>query len=181
MATKHGPRLLRAFGALLLVAMCAGMCAYVWLRPSEALCVLVGGLLLTPLAALGLYPDWWRRREPLEDAARDLERRRPVWSALSALYLDTELDGADHARIAGVLDRSGYSPDQLEEILYRELHPILIGNLLSGVGEWAYFDVAWLERRILARGPRPSRFALVLGVSLVRSEWQTIRTRLAHA
>ena len=42
---------------------------------------------------------------------------------LSELYLDTELDDADYDRIAAVLLGSGYSRGQLEEILYRELHP----------------------------------------------------------
>jgi hypothetical protein len=51
-----------------------------------------------------------------------------VWDVLSELYLDTELDERDSERIAAVLLESGYSAGQLEEILYRELHPVLHTN-----------------------------------------------------
>jgi hypothetical protein len=39
----------------------------------------------------------------------EIERRKPVWAALSELWLDAELDEDDLQRIAGVMKRSGYS------------------------------------------------------------------------
>ncbi|MFT3924493.1 MAG: hypothetical protein QM778_18285 [Myxococcales bacterium] len=175
-ATKPVSLPRRVLAWMLLVALGAGLCAWLWLRPWEALGVIGMALVMTPMVAIGLFPGIWRRRsECLPDAASDLDRRRPVWSALSELYLDTELDGADHARIALVLQRSGYSLDQAEEILYRELHPVLIGNLLSGLGEWAGFDERWVEQRVLARGVRRGGFALIPGKFMVRGEWERIR------
>ena len=54
-------------------------------------------------------------------ASLELERRRPVWAALSDLFLDTELEAADHQRIAHVLAASGYPESELERILCREV------------------------------------------------------------
>jgi hypothetical protein len=114
-------------------------------------------------------------------AATDLERRRPVWNVLSELYLDTELDDRDHERIAAVLVASRYSAGQLEEILYRELHPVLHWNLLSVAGEWAGFDPDWLEEQILRRSRRRWRFAVIAGKWMVRGEWAVLEAKLRRS
>ncbi|MGD9646037.1 MAG: hypothetical protein AB7U73_10005 [Pirellulales bacterium] len=67
----------------------------------------------------------------MKTAREVLERRRPVWEVLSWLFLDTELDHGQYAQIASVLHRSGYSLDELHEILFRELHPALVWNLVK--------------------------------------------------
>jgi hypothetical protein len=41
----------------------------------------------------------------IDDA--EIERRKPVWAALSELWLDTELAEDDLRRIAGVMEASG--------------------------------------------------------------------------
>jgi hypothetical protein len=82
----------------------------------------------------------------------DIESRRPVWAALSELFLDTNLDSADVNRIAKTLASSRYSLDELDQILLSEVYPACRSNLLSMAGEWAGFDPEWLESRIL-RGP----------------------------
>ncbi len=46
----------------------------------------------------------------------DIERRKPVWAALSELWLDTELVEDDLQRIGGVMKRSGYTVPQLREL-----------------------------------------------------------------
>ncbi|MBF5041839.1 hypothetical protein FGE12_05510 [Aggregicoccus sp. 17bor-14] len=102
--------------------------------------------------------EWWeawlRRRYPLRPAPaladEELERRRPVWVAWSELFLDTQLDARDHARIAEVLGDSGYADGELLRILSDEVRPVVAANLLSMAGVWAGFDAAWLEERILA-------------------------------
>jgi hypothetical protein len=85
-------------------------------------------------------------------AASDLVNRRPVWLALSALYLDTEqtpaMRDADTKRLA----QSPYTLDDLRAILAGEVHPACAANLRIPAGEWAGFDESWLEQRILARG-----------------------------
>lgn len=86
--------------------------------------------------------------------SEELERRRPVWSALSDLFLDTEVRPA-HPWRARVCARSGLDVTALRRIFDEELHPLLYSNLLSVAGEWAGFDDAWLESAIVSRRARP--------------------------
>ncbi len=79
----------------------------------------------------------------------DLEHRRPVWSALSELFLDTSLRPQDLDRIAAVLARSPYSVEEIQRILLWEVYPACRSNLRWIAGEWAGFDPEWLEGRIL--------------------------------
>ena len=88
--------------------------------------------------------------------AQDLDHRRPVWDVLSDLFLDTEHSDAMRGGMARILAESPYSRDQLRTILHDEVYPICKDNLLSMVGNWSGFDLAWLEARILARR-RPPR------------------------
>lgn len=106
----------------------------------------------------------------------EIARRRPVWAALSELFLDTELDELDRTRIAEVLSRSGYARAEIEAILYDEVYPILIWNLRSAAGVWDGFDQAWLEERILARRRRRFRWprALRTGHWMIADEWRRI-------
>lgn len=59
----------------------------------------------------------------------ELARRRPVWAALSALFLDTELGDADYRRVARTLRDSGYAPAEWQGILRTEVAPVVGGNL----------------------------------------------------
>jgi hypothetical protein len=74
----------------------------------------------------------------------DIERRKPVWAALSELWLDTELAEDDLQRIAGVMKMSAYSIKELREIYLFEVAPVVFPNLLMVAGEWAGFDEEWL-------------------------------------
>lgn len=74
----------------------------------------------------------------------DIERRLPVWQALSELFLDTELQPYDHRQIAAQLRESGYSPDELRAILMNEVAPAFVPNLLSVAGEWT----SWSEDEV---------------------------------
>ena len=56
-------------------------------------------------------------------ANADLTCRRPVWEALSDIYLDTDVALSRTWR-AQVLAESKYCLDELEEILVREVHPV---------------------------------------------------------
>ncbi len=112
----------------------------------------------------------------------DLESRRPVWSVLSELFLDTWLDAADVSRIARTLVSSPYSLEELDEILRSEVYPACGSNALSIAGEWAGFDPEWLESRIL-RGPSRARrvWARTIGrVAFVFADdsWKRIRQRV---
>ena len=113
----------------------------------------------------------------MKPPADDLERRRPVWAALSAVFFDTEIDGAWRAEIAETLRASGYSESELERILWGELCPVLHVNLLSVAGEWSGFDLAYVERRVLARPAGWFRrwFSYFNGGNLARDEWRRIK------
>jgi hypothetical protein len=41
---------------------------------------------------------------------QEVERRRPVWDALSSFFLDTEIDEDQHREIAQTIVSSDYSP-----------------------------------------------------------------------
>jgi hypothetical protein len=67
----------------------------------------------------------------------EIDRRLPVWHALSELFLDTELRRQDDEAIAGRLRASGYSTQELHRILQDEVAPAFAPNLASVAGEWA--------------------------------------------
>lgn len=112
----------------------------------------------------------------MKPAAQDLERRRPVWEAMSELFLDTELDAKDRQRIADVLASSGYADEELDRILWQELCPVLEVNLRNPAGEWTGFDMQHVEERILSRPSgalRRWRSYLAVG-RIVKREWSRI-------
>jgi hypothetical protein len=88
----------------------------------------------------------------LDDA--EVVRRKPVWIALSELWLDTELTDDDLRRIAGAMRRSGYTVGELRHIYLYEVAPVVFTNLLSVAGEWAGFDEEWLVAEVTKRASR---------------------------
>ncbi len=113
--------------------------------------------------------------------ASDRERRRPVWEAVSELFLDTELQEQDFTRIAHVMVASGYSDQELEWVLDCEVLPVCLPNLLSPAGEWQSFDVDWLERGILAQEQKRSmparlwgRWRSLLYRRYIRRDWDRV-------
>ena len=73
--------------------------------------------------------------------------REKVWIALSELYLDTDIEPFV-APCAQTLAESPFACDELARILFDEVHPALVLNLLSVAGEWGGFDPDWLCERI---------------------------------
>jgi len=117
----------------------------------------------------------------MKPPAEDLERRRPVWKALSAVFIDTEIDEAWRDEIADCLRSSGYSASELESILWGELCPVLHVNLLSFVGEWTGFDMGFVERRILDKPAGRFRrwLSYLRGGKIARHEWKRIKQVMA--
>ena len=105
-----------------------------------------------------------------------LASRRPVWSALSTLFLDTDTS-LDRPHRAEALARSPHSIAEIERILRDEVFPVCSWSGLSLAGEWAGFDEAWLEDRILASLRSRRRWRLGFGHRLVTlsSEWRRTR------
>ena len=76
------------------------------------------------------------------------ERRVALWRALSELFLDTEPDTLTFDYVARVVLESGYRPEQVRQVLWAELYPVLAANLASVAGEWAGWSDAWLLEHI---------------------------------
>jgi hypothetical protein len=70
----------------------------------------------------------------------ELERRKPLWLALSEMFLDTKLDDFNHTQIARVMKNSRYGLSEIERILNDEVYPACLCNLEDPVGVWDYFD-----------------------------------------
>ena len=80
----------------------------------------------------------------------DVERRRPVWAAISDLWRDTEIQDYEIEHIAVVLAESRYTKDELHEIYAFEVAPVVWRNLMTAVPPvWAGFDEDWLVGEIL--------------------------------
>ena len=81
----------------------------------------------------------------------NIEERKPIWTALSEFYLDTDLDDAALRHIAFTIIDSPYSFEEIKRINKYEIFPVLQPNLLSPAGAWASFDEEWLVERIISR------------------------------
>lgn len=124
----------------------------------------------------------------MRPAADDLDQRRPVWMALSDLFLDTDPTLA-HDYIVRVLAASSYSLEELDAILREEVQPACGFNLSLVAGEWAGFAADFLEKRILCGGPPPRPWwrrlqrHLMLGDQVTSAglseEWALLRRRIA--
>ncbi len=115
-------------------------------------------------------------REPL--SAAELERRKPVWNAMSDVFLDTETRWSMPA-VARVLVESGYSEDQLDAIWREEIVPECAWNLEQVVGEWALFvlDEESLAARAVGKKPLLERIARAAGASppaFLDGQWRAI-------
>jgi hypothetical protein len=121
----------------------------------------------------------------MKQAPDDLEARRPVWWALSDLFLDTELDELAYNYIAQTCVDSPYSPKECAEILWHVVYPICIGNLFSMTGVWGAFDQEWLENEIIRHvstwrfrfWQRLGREQPLLG-RIVLSDWHEVQKRM---
>lgn len=118
----------------------------------------------------------------------NLERRAPVWEALSELFVGKELQDYDYAGIASTLRLSGYSLEELEKVLREEVAPVFRRNLsplaIPEMEGWARDTVveeiqAYLDRertslsRILMRLTASKTLPAV-----VSDRWQRIRSLL---
>ena len=78
----------------------------------------------------------------------DIENRKPVWIALSELYLDTELQKYTHRWMAQIFLNSPYSWEEIMRINKYEVFPVLIHNMLSPAGQWMGFNEEWMIEAI---------------------------------
>jgi hypothetical protein len=106
-------------------------------------------------------------------------RRRKVWTALSDLFLDTEVRQWMPRMAAEVL-ASGYTDDEMRAIWSRELVPEFGPNLMQVAGEWT--DLPYDEDGMVARaeGRRtPSGVVAVVAPSIEDQLELVLRIRRA--
>ena len=97
----------------------------------------------------------------------EIERRKPVWSAFSEFWLDTELEDDELHHIARIAAASGFTISELRDIYLYEVAPVVSPNLLSIAGEWAAFDEEWLHAEARKRAEHRSlclRFWIFVGI-----------------
>jgi hypothetical protein len=104
----------------------------------------------------------------------DLARRRPVWEALSDLFLDTELTEAFYRFIARKVVESGYNPEEIRNILWDEVFPVIEFNLRHPAGVWDGFRVEWLEEKILGPGGRQTAAQQPGTARIIREAWSEV-------
>ena len=97
---------------------------------------------------------------PLTD--EEVERRLPLWSALSDLFLDTD-PTLHHAYLVRTLREAPYTREQLRIILCEEVTPAFRFNLSLIAGEWAGWDLECVRRRVLAQKQRTPWSRWLLG------------------
>jgi hypothetical protein len=107
-------------------------------------------------------------------ASEELIRRRPVWQALSDLFLDTELTEPFYRFIARTVIASGYNPGEIRSILWDEVFPVIEFNLRHPAGVWDGFRVEWLEERILGGGERQTAQQQSGTARIVQDAWSEV-------
>lgn len=78
----------------------------------------------------------------------ELQLRKQIWSELSDFYLDTELSDEDLKHKADVFKQTGLSFEEIKDINYHEVGPLLKSNLNNIAGEWNNFDKSWLHNTL---------------------------------
>lgn len=81
----------------------------------------------------------------------DLEKRKIVWDAMHVLWLDTDVDAFYFDYAAQNCAKSNYTLEELEQIYWREVYPVMWPNAWSTAGEWQPFDTDSLSKIILKR------------------------------
>src|SRR5437762_2719808 len=107
-------------------------------------------------------------------ASEELVRRRPVWQALSDLFLDTELTEAFYRFIARTVVDSGYSPAEIRSILWDEVFPVIEFNLRHPAGVWEGFQMEWLEEKILGADERQTAQQQPVTARIVQEAWSEV-------
>ena len=81
----------------------------------------------------------------------EIARRRPLWIALSDLFLDTEMPEIHYRGIREAALSGGFATNEVKAILTDEVAPAVGANLLQIAGEWAMFDPDWVVDQVSDR------------------------------
>jgi hypothetical protein len=103
----------------------------------------------------------------------DLYRRAPVWEVLAELFVGRELQDYDYKAIAKVLKDSGFSIDELDNMLKTEVGPIFRRNLspmaVPEMEAWSREYVVEAVCAYLEKGKQTGLMGLVNRLTAIRS------------
>lgn len=118
----------------------------------------------------------------------EIDRRLPLWQALSDLFLDTEFDAADAAVVAERIRAAGFTADQAEDALRREVAPVFWINLAQVAGEWSPWSESQVRDLVCEHLRSRSRYLAWFDnlksrrqMAMVKSEWRQVRAYLEGA
>jgi hypothetical protein len=97
----------------------------------------------------------------------EIQQRKPVWFALSRLWLDVELNDKALEEIAVAMVDSGYSLSELRVIFDGEIVPAISNS--NTLKDWSSFDSTWLAQQIINELEKPKRWQDALLDPLRRS------------
>ncbi len=118
----------------------------------------------------------------MDISPEQLERRKVIWDAFSVLFLDNVVEEHDHRYIAKCILECGYTVSEAERILYEEVYPLLIPNLLTIVGECFGWDREWLASAIIASlQNRDHHPHLALHRHMIQDDWQAVKRYLERS
>src|SRR4051812_40244042 len=116
---------------------------------------------------------------------KDIERRAPVWEALSELFVGKELQDYDYRHIAKTLSNSGYALSEIEEILRNEVAPVFHRNLSPlGIPEMEGWSRDSVVTEVLQHINEPPGFATRIlpktwiqeqQMASVRERWRAVQ------
>lgn len=101
----------------------------------------------------------------------ELQVRRPVWTAMSDLFLDTETRWSI-PYVGRVCAASGLDDEQLERVFWCEVFPLAIYNLHDIAGEWAMLNLPEPELVERAENPRHDRVLELTSAWMVKRTWE---------
>ncbi|MFK7811757.1 MAG: hypothetical protein AB8B59_04630 [Maribacter sp.] len=102
----------------------------------------------------------------------DIEKRKPIWIALSSFYLDNQLQDYEFENFAKKIKESPYSLEEVKQIDKEEVFPVLYSNLLYLVGVWSGFEEEWLLKEIIKKLHKRNRFnSFILRIKYARLKW----------
>lgn len=115
----------------------------------------------------------------------EIDKRLPLWEAISWLYVDNEIGEVEYRRIADEILKYGCSLAEAERIFRFEVAPVCWGNVWSWA-VWSGFDTESLakeiveniekqERSFLYRAFIKSALAKFLMTKIFWEDWEKVK------
>ena len=118
----------------------------------------------------------------MKDSAKE-----KVWLLLSDLFVDTDLPERELREIGAALKRTGFSADEVEKMLRKEVAPVCARWMRypGAIGPWPAFDPEELKLRIRTYLNRPWYRAPLMGGGLfglpgVKRSWRIVRDTMEN-